>query len=365
MIRAHPVCQIGVDDVTAGGPGPQDIDRLGAPMAQRRPIAAAIKGDTAAFDALTTPHLDRLRLHCYRMLGSLHDAEDALQETLLRAWLNIGRFEERSTFGTWLYRIATNVCLNVIRARPRLFVPASAWKGDRPPAADVAWLEPYPDRLLPAPEADGPEARVEAREATRLAFIALLQLLPPRQRAVLVLRDVLAWTATEVAGALDTSVPAVNSALQRARARMADHVGRGQDRWDLPDTDEEAQATIDAWVRHWEAADVDGLVRLLTDDAVLAMPPAPAWFSGPAEIGAFLRGGPNEGRLGEIRLVPTQANGQPALAAYMPRPDGSHVAYGVMVFDIVGGRIAAFTGFSDARFVASFGLPDVLAAGDR
>jgi RNA polymerase sigma-70 factor (ECF subfamily) len=229
----------------------------------------------------------------------------------------------------------------------------------------VAWLEPYPDRFPPAAEADGPEARVEAREATRLAFIALLQLLPPRQRAVLVLRDVPAWSASEAATALDTSVPAVNSALQRARARMAEHGRSDQDRWAEHEPGREEQATIDAWVRHWEAADIESLVRLLTDDAILTMPPAPAWFSGPAEIGAFLRSGPNEGGLGEIRLVPTWANGQPALAAYLPRPDGSHVAYGVMVFDIVGDRVVAFTGFSDARLVARFGLPDVLVADDR
>src|SRR5262245_35365695 len=202
-----------VDDVRATGRTPPHSDGR---MGQQSTIRAAIGGDAAAFDFLTTPHVDRLRLHSYRMLGSFHDAEDALQETLLRAWLNVGRFEERSSIGTWLHRIATNVCLNVIRARPRVVVPLASSSGPRPAAADVPWLEPYPDRYLPAPETDGPEARVEAREATRLAFIAMMQLLPPRQRAVLVLRDVLAWSAAEVADSLETTVPAVNSMLQRA-----------------------------------------------------------------------------------------------------------------------------------------------------
>jgi RNA polymerase sigma-70 factor (ECF subfamily) len=342
-----------------------DIDNAEAPTAQRRLVRAAREGDADAFDTLTRPHVEGLRLHCYRMLGSFHDAEDALQETLLRAWLNIARFEERSKVSTWLHRIATNLCLNVIRARPRLVVPTGSSLHDRPPMADVPWLEPYPDRYLQTPDAEGPEARVEATEATRLAFVAMLQLLPPRQRAVLVLRDVLAWSASEVATVLDASVPAVNSLLQRARSRMADYVGSGHDQRDLRAPSMDEQATIDAWVRHWEAADIEGLIRLLTDDAVLAMPPTPAWFAGPAEIGAFLRSGPNEGRLSEIRVIPTRANRQPALAAYMPLGDGSHTAYGVMVFDIVGDRVATVTGFSDARIVGHFGLPAVLDAPDR
>jgi RNA polymerase sigma-70 factor (ECF subfamily) len=343
----------------------QHMDQVEARSQEGRLVHAARHGDAAAFDALTGPHLDRLRLHCYRMLGSLHDAEDALQETLLRAWLSVARFEERSTVGTWLYRIATNVCLNVIRARPRLVVPLGSSRGARPAAAEVPWLEPFPDRYLPQPETDGPEARVEAREATRLAFIAMMQLLPPRQRAVLVLRDVLAWSAFEVAAALDTSVPAVNSLLQRARSRMADRAKVSREDSDVVETRRDEQATIDAWVRHWEAADIDGLVRLLTDEAVLAMPPAPAWFAGPAEIGGFLRTGPNVGRLDEISLIQTRANGQPALAAYMPHPDGTQVAYGVMVFDIVSNHVAGFIGFSDPRLVSHLGLPKALGASGR
>ncbi len=246
-------------------------------------IGAAQGGDSTAFDELVAPHRDRLRLHCYRMLGSFHDAEDAVQETLLRAWLNIGRFEERSAFGTWLYRIATNTCLNLIRKRPRIVVPGETVSGRRPPAADVAWLEPYPDVHLPAPSADEPEARIEAREATRLAFIATMQLLPARQRAVLILRDVLAWSAAEVADALGTSVPAVNSALQRARARMAEHAHTDASARRADALAEATEVAVDAFVRHWEAGDIDGLVRLLTADAVLAMPPVPAWFAGPDE----------------------------------------------------------------------------------
>ena len=318
-------------------------------------LGAARGGDQDAFNDLVARHRDRVRLHCYRMLGSFHDADDAVQETLVKAWSKIGRFEQRSSFGTWLHSIATTTCLNLIRRRPRIVVPGDATDRPRPAAVDIPWLQPYPDSLLPAPSEDEPEARIEAKEATRLAFVATMQLLPARQRAVLLLRDVLMWTPAEVADALGTSVAAVNSAVQRARARLAEHRT-----WQRHTA--EVEAKVDEFVKLWEACDVDGIVRLLTDDALLVMPPAPAWFLGPDEIAGFLSTVPAGGRLDLIRLLPAHANGQPAVAAYMPEPDGGHAAYGLMVLDLDGDRISAITGFADPRLMAGFGLPDRLPA---
>jgi RNA polymerase sigma-70 factor (ECF subfamily) len=321
-------------------------------------VRAAKGGDRSAFDELATLHRDRLRLHCYRMLGSFHDAEDAVQDALLKAWRSLSRFEGRSGVGTWLHRIATTTCLNMIRGRPRVVVPARISSGSRPAAADVSWLEPYPDIQLPAPSADEPEARILAQEATRLAFVEAVQLLPGRQRAVLLLRDVLMWSAAEVAEALDTTVPAVNSALQRARARLAE-----------PSTSTIAPAEVDViveeFVRRWGALDIEGIVAMLTDDAVMAMPPAPAWFLGPSEIGEFFATVPAEGRIDLIRLVRTWANGQPAVAAYMPTGDGGYEGYGVMVFEICDAGISGITGFQDPQLMEMFGLPDRLALDHR
>ena len=208
------------------------------------------------------------------------------------------------------------------------------------------------------PTDDDPQARIEAKEATRLAFVATMQLLPARQRAVLLLRDVLTWRAAEVAEALNTSVPAVHSALQRARARLAEHKS-----WD--EATPEVEAAVDEFVRRWEARDIDGLVGLLTNDAFMAMPPAPMWFSGPAEIGAFFDTVPAEGMIDLIRLVRTGANGQPAVAAYMPAPHGGHWGYGLMVFDLSGTRIQSITGFQDPRLMSAFALPTRLPSSDR
>ena len=316
-------------------------------------VRAAQRGDRSAFDELATLHRDRLRLHCYRMLGSYHDADDAVQDTFLKAWRSLGGFEGRSGIGTWLYRIATSTCLNTIKGRPRIVVPSHATLGTRPAAADVAWLEPYPDAQLPAPANDEPEARIVAKEATRLAFVAAVQLLPPCQRAVLLLRDVLMWSAAEVADALSTTVPAVNSALQRARARLGEPRG-------VEAASSEVEATVDKFVLRWEALDIEGIVALLTEDAVMAMPPDPAWFCGRAEIGDFMATVPVGGRIDLIRLVRTWANGQPALAAYVPARDGGYEGYGLMVFDFTGERISSITGFSGPRLMETFGLPDRL-----
>lgn len=324
---------------------------------ETRLVRSAQGGDQEAFRQLAERHRDRIRLHCYRMLGSFHDAEDAIQETLIKAWRHLGRFEHRSSFGTWLHRIATTTCLNMIRKRPRIVVPEGFSDIHRPVAADVPWLEPFPDIYLPAPSEDEPDARIESQEATRLAFVATMQLLPARQRAVLLLRDVLAWSAAEVADALDTTVPAVNSALQRARARLTEHQS-----WD--ETTPQVEKTVDEFVRRWENRDIEGIVDLLTRDALLAMPPTPAWFRGREEIGDFLATVPADGDFDKIHLTRTRANGQPAVAAYLPSK-GRLTAYGVMVFDLNDDRIQSITGFVNSNLVEAFGLPPDLERSDR
>ena len=297
-------------------------------------VGAARAGDERAFVELTSPHRRALHVHCYRLLGSLHDADDALQEALLRAWRGIGRFEPRAPVRAWLYRIATNVCLRMLEQRSK-----------RAALAVDAHLEPYPEPT--APVAGDPAARVETDEAVGLAFVAAMQLLPPKQRVVLVLRDVLDWSAREVADLLEDSEAAVNSALQRARARMSrEHEEGSLARAHRPlSTDAEARA-----MRHfedaWKAVDIAGIVALLMDDALLTMPPEAVRIDGAEAIAEFFAAVPLDGRLDRIRLVAARANGQPARAAYAQNDEsGEHEAYGVMVFAIDGTRIAGITGF--------------------
>jgi RNA polymerase sigma-70 factor (ECF subfamily) len=272
----------------------------------------------------------------------VHDADDALQETLLRAWRGLEGFEPRAPLRAWLYRIATNVCLRMLERRSRA-----------PVAAVDAYLEPYPDAgggvPAVAPDADGPPAATERREAIGLAFVAAMQLLAPKQRVVLVLRDVLDWSAREVADLLDDSVAAVNSALQRARERMA----RERDEGSLGRAHTPADARTEAAVMRrfqeaWDAVDIDAIVALLADDALLRMPPEDASIPGAVAIGGFFATQPMGGRLDRIRLRETRANDQPALAAYAEDAQtGEHRAYGIMVFAIAGDRIVAITGFPD------------------
>lgn len=318
-------------------------------------VAAARGGDERAFVELTSPHRSALHPHCYRLLGSLHDADDALQETLLRAWRGIDRFEPRAPAVAWLYRIATNVCLRMLEQRSR-----------RQAAVD-AHLEPYPDRTLEpaASPLAGPEASAETREAIGLAFVAAMQLLPPKQRVVLVLRDVLDWSAREVAELFQDNVAAVNSALQRARERLA----REQQEGSLARAHRPTDAGTEAAVMRrfqdaWEAVDIDGIVALLTADALLTMPPESVSIAGAAEIGTFFATAPMEGRLDRIRLLPVRANGQPALAAYAEdETSGTHSAYGVMVFAINGDSIVGITGFPDRpELFERLGLAVELAA---
>lgn len=320
-------------------------------------LVAARGGDEQAFAALTGPHRRALHLHCYRMLGSFHDADDALQETLLRAWRGLERYQPRASLQAWLYRIATNVSLDALERRRRL---------DAAPAYDdvAPHLQPYPDELLdrlPSPE-PGSDATVEERESVGLAFLTATQLLPPRQRAVLVLRDVLGWSARETADTLGDSVASVNSALQRARAGIERERAAGTFSREHVAAPRGAEAAVmRRFVEAWERVDVDGIVAMLAGDALLTMPPEPITILGPADIGEFFRTVPAGGFLDRIRLEPTRANGQPAVAAYLVADDGRFHAYGVMVFALDGETITGITGFADiSSLVPEFGLPRTL-----
>jgi RNA polymerase sigma-70 factor, ECF subfamily len=309
-------------------------------------LAAARTGDEHAFAQLTSPYRPELQVHCYRMLGSLHDAEDLVQETMLRAWRRLDAFEGRTSLRRWLYRIATNACLNALEREPRLVLIPTGDEAASPPLARINWLEPYPDALLPDPTAGDPQARLDLRESVALAFLATIQHLPPRQRAMLLLFDVLGWSAAEIAELLETSTAAVNSGLQRARATLADRPAPRA-------TERDEQVLVERFVAAWERVDIAGLVELLREDAVLAMPPEPMWFAGRDAVGEFFATVPAGGDLTRIRLVPTSANLRPAVAAYF---DGQ--AYGIMVFEIDGGRISQIVGFADAaKSFDRFGLP--------
>ncbi len=324
-------------------------------------LTAARAGDGDAFRALIDPFRGELQTYCYWMLGSLQDAEDIVQDTLLAAWQAVGSFEERASLRTWLYRIATNRCLNARRAASRR--PAKEW--DVPNAVppeptrlgEVVWLEPYPDALLAGAinSPVGPEARYEQTESISLAFVAALQLLPPRQLAVLVLRDVLGFRASEVADMLEASVDSVNSALKRARASLQ-HRSRpsaGREPGPAPGSPSE-EAIVAKFVRAWESADLEAIVALLTDDAFISMPPMPFEYEGRDLVARFCASLFNAGR--RFELVPTRANGQPAFGAYLRDPSGTGRGVGLYVLTLSGERICAMTRF-DNSVLPWFGLP--------
>jgi RNA polymerase sigma-70 factor (TIGR02960 family) len=330
------------------GPGRTD----GATPAEL--LAAARAGDGDAFGRLVGPLRGELRAHCYRMLGSVHDAEDAVQETLERAWRGLGRFEDRGSIRPWLFKIATNRSLTLIERRGRRELPTDLSPG-RAPLAETAWIEPYPDRMMSWTAELSPEDRVVARESVELAFVAALQHLPPAQRAVLLLRDVLGYPAKEAAALLDTTVAAANSSLQRARKAL-DGL--------LPDTSQHrvlatlGEATVREVARRyraaWEAGDVGSIVAMLTEDAKYSMPPLTAWYAGREAIRDFLAEGPLRDRW---RFLPARACGQLAFGTYMwDDGRGAYVAAGLDLLDLRGERVAEVVSFLDADFPA-YGLP--------
>jgi RNA polymerase sigma-70 factor (ECF subfamily) len=315
------------------------------------------------FGQVTDPFRRELVVHCYRLLGSVHDAEDLVQETMLRAWRAYDRFDERkASLRTWLYRIATNACLTALETRRRRPLPSglatSSDELDWPsvtPRADLPWLQPIPDSLLDEQSGD-PAAIVAARGSVRLAFVAAMQYLPPRQRAVLILREVLAWPATEVADLLGTTTTAVHSALQRARAQLAqvtpaeDQVSESADH----------RALLDRYVEAFQNADITSLTRLLREDAELEMPPYTEWFSGRAAVTRCLTTLFAHRERGEWRAVHTRANGQVALGTYLRHADGVHRSHGVHALSLVDNRISRITAFHDPALHPVFGLPSVL-----
>ncbi len=328
---------------------------------------AATASDAEAFRRLTQPYLRELHLHCYRMLGSLQDAEDAVQETLLRAWRHLDSFAARNSLRSWLYRIATNVCLTAA-ARHHDQPPAPAWLAPVLAASSepVMHLSPYPDTWLDeleAPEGN-PVAHYELRESVELAFLATIQLLPPRQRAVLLLRDVLNWSATEVAELLGATTVSVNSALQRARATIERQRREGRLRADLVvPSDAVEQSLVRQYINAWETDDIARFVALLRSDAVLTMPPLPFRYVGRQAIASFFALMASGSRRPSLRLTATRANRQPAVAAYLPTPGGQRYrAAGLLVLTLDRDAIAALTVFPDRALFPVFGLPTELDA---
>lgn len=313
---------------------------------------------TVDFHTAAEPFRKELTAHCYRMLGSVHDAEDAVQEVMLRAWRSYDRFEGRSSLRTWLYRIATNTCLTALEGKGRRPLPSGLGGPSDDPSgalredAEVPWLEPLPDSAAPDPGAD-PAAVAAARAGVRLAMIAALQHLPARPRAVLLLREVLQWQASEVAQALDTSTAAVNSALQRARAQLR-HVAPAEDAVAEPESPEQ-RALLDRYVRAFETKHIPSIVELFTQDAVWEMPPFLTWVRTPSAIGTLVDtqcpAAPHE-----MRLLPTRANGQPAFAMYR-LVDGRWQAFQLQVLELRGNHVGHVVAFFDTRLFARFGFP--------
>ena len=328
-------------------------------------IDRARTGDQTAFEELVGPYQRELQVHCYRILGSVADAEDALQETLLTAWRGLRQFEGRASVRTWMYRIATTRCLNILRSasrRPTMTLPQGVQPPEPSRLGEVLWLEPYPDLLLEElPDASaGPEARYEAREAMSLAFVTALQLLPPRQRAVLILRDVLDFPASEVAAMLETTEQSVTSLLKRARSTVSRELPPADEDPPAPPNSPAERELIARMVEALEAADVDGIVALMTEDAWLRMPPVPLEYQGRQLISEFYATVAfRQGR--RYRIVQTRANGQPALAIYLRDPvNGLARAFGLLVLTLTGGRVSALTHFDNTAMPA-FGLPRTLA----
>ncbi|HSS61433.1 MAG TPA: sigma-70 family RNA polymerase sigma factor [Candidatus Limnocylindrales bacterium] len=332
---------------------------------EARALGRARAGDESAFQELVAPYRRELHLHCYRILGSLQDAEDTVQETLLAAWRGLAGFEKRASLRAWLYRIATNRCLNLLRDRKRRpqEVPTMAQPPTPTRMAEPMWLDPYPDALLDeiVDTAPGPASRYETRESVGLAFAAALQHLPPRQRAALVLREVLGFHTSEVAGMLDTTETSVKSALQRARATLDQRVSAGAlQRAPMPGSLLERDL-VGRFATAVEQGDTEAVISLLTDDAWLTMPPQPYEYQGPLAIAGFIVAERSGRRDANLRLVATRANGQPAFGCYLPDPQAEVLrAYGLMVLTLAEDQVSAITWFGERSLLAQFGLPRTL-----
>lgn len=338
-------------------------------------LTAARNGDAEEFSHLTEAYRRELQVHCYRILGSLHEAEDMVQETMLKAWKRLETYEGRASFRAWLYKIATNTCLDYLdRRRSQRFLPmdliSSADPNQQiaPPQPEINWLEPFPDEWLSDKSAANPEVRYTDSESVSLSFLTALQVLPPRQRAVLILRDVLDFSANETADVLEITVSSANSALHRARTTLAERYhGRELERPVTSSLDQRVQSLLDEFVRAWESADVEGLVALLKEDAILAMPPSPSWYRGRESIRVFaaatlfaedgMFGGAASGRW---RLVPTRANACPAFAIYQRTEGNNYRSFGLHVIEYEADRIIQITSFIDPSLPPRFGLPETL-----
>jgi len=350
------------------------------PSAETTRLEAALHGDSQQFGELTEPYRRELQVHCYRIVGSLHEAEDMVQETLLKAWKRLGTYERRASFRAWLYKIATNTCLDFLdQRRSRRLLPLDTLPASDPntpilpPAAELTWLEPFPDEWLRDTNAANPEARYTDSESISFSFMTALQLLPPRQRAVLILRDVLDFSANETAEVLEITVSSSNSARHRARKTLSQsYQNRDPESSVQAVTDEKTQWLLDRFLQAWETADVDGLVTLLKAEAALAMPPSPSWYQGPEAIRIFFKatvfaddGMFNGKASGRWRLVPTRANTLPAFALYQRDDNDKYQAFGIIVLDCEANGLGQIISFIDPSMPSLFGLPTTISPSQK
>ena len=346
----------------------------GAPQLSTSPIPIPA-ADPQQFGEQTEPFRRELQVHCYRILGSLHEAEDMVQETMLRAWKRLDTYEGRASFRSWLYKIATNACLDFLdskrsrRLLPFHNLPASdPSSAIQPPASELTWLEPFPDEWLGDESALNPETRYTESESISLAFLTALQTLPPRQRAVLILRDVLDFSAAETANILILTVSSVNSALHRARVTLSNRYQRNaSENLITPPLDEKTQQLLDHFVQAWESADVAGLVALLKEDVSFAMPPSPSWYQGPTAIGIFVAAtvfaddGMFSGKAkGRWRLLRTKANASPAFALYQRTEPNQYQAFGILLLEVNDNKLLQLVSFIDPTLPTRFGFPATL-----
>jgi RNA polymerase sigma-70 factor (ECF subfamily) len=339
-------------------------------------LEAARRGDSQQFGELTEPYRRELQVHCYRILGSLHEAEDMVQETMLKAWKRLETYEGRASFRAWLYKIATNTCLDYLdqqrsrRLLPMESIPASDPNQQiLPPTREITWLEPFPDEWLSDKTATNPEARYSDSESISLSFLTALQVLPPRQRAVLILRDVLDFSAIETAEVLEITVSSTNSALHRARTTLSQRYhGKTPEGASASPTDEKMKSLLDRFVHAWETADVEGLVALLKRDAILAMPPSPSWYKGREAVRIFVAttifadGGMFGGKASHRwRLIPTRANASPAFVIYQRVNETEYQAFGMHVLDLDLDGVTQIISFIDPSLPSRFGLPETIS----